>query len=160
MPDSVWPQRQQPTRLHCPWDSPGKSTGMGCHFLLQCMKVKSESEVAQSCPTPKTNKQTTTTHLPMQETWDVGSIPRSGRSPGGGHDNSLQYFCLENSMDRGSWQTTILGVAKSQARLKWLSTHTPLAQGQSTNDFPFLIRTVTEVLMLVLLFLQNIRLAI
>ena len=35
-----------------PWDSPGKSTGVGCHFLLQCMKVKSESEVAQSCPTP------------------------------------------------------------------------------------------------------------
>ena len=36
----------------CPWDSPGKNTGVGCHFLLQCMKVKSESEVAQSCPTP------------------------------------------------------------------------------------------------------------
>ena len=40
----------QPTRLLCPWDSPGKNTGVGCHFLLQCMKVKSESEVAQSCP--------------------------------------------------------------------------------------------------------------
>ena len=40
------PQRQQPTRLPCPWDSPGKNTGVGCHFLLQCMKVKSESEVA------------------------------------------------------------------------------------------------------------------
>ena len=35
----------------CPWDSLGKNTGVGCHFLLQCMKVKSESEVAQSCPT-------------------------------------------------------------------------------------------------------------
>ena len=43
--------RRQPTRLLCPWDSPGKNTGVGCHFLLQCMKVKSESEVAQSCPT-------------------------------------------------------------------------------------------------------------
>ena len=43
--------RQQPTRLPRPWDSPGKNTGVGCHFLLQCMKVKSESEVAQSCPT-------------------------------------------------------------------------------------------------------------
>ena len=41
-----------PPRLPCPWDSPGKNTGVGCHFLLQCMKVKSESEVAQSCPTP------------------------------------------------------------------------------------------------------------
>ena len=42
---------RQPTRLPHPWDSPGKNTGVGCHFLLQCMKVKSESEVAQSCPT-------------------------------------------------------------------------------------------------------------
>ena len=45
------PHRQQPTRLPHPWDSPGKNTGVGCHFLLQHMKVKSESEVAQSCPT-------------------------------------------------------------------------------------------------------------
>ena len=49
--DSVRPHRQKPTRLPCPWDSPGKNTGVGCHFLLQCMKVKSESEVAQSSPT-------------------------------------------------------------------------------------------------------------
>ena len=45
------PHRQQPTRLHRPWHFPGKNTGVGCHFLLQCMKVKSESEVGQSCPT-------------------------------------------------------------------------------------------------------------
>ena len=51
MSKSVGPHRQQPTRLHHPWDSPGKNTGVGCHFLLQCMKVKSESEVAQSCLT-------------------------------------------------------------------------------------------------------------
>ena len=44
MSDSVHPHRQQPTRLPRPWDSPGKNTGVGCHFLLQCMKVKSESE--------------------------------------------------------------------------------------------------------------------
>ena len=49
--DSVRPHRRQPTRLPRPWDSPGKNTGVGCHCLLQCMKVKSESEVAQSCPT-------------------------------------------------------------------------------------------------------------
>ena len=47
----VWPQRRQPMRLPCPWDSPGKNTGVDFHFLLQCMKVKSESEVTQSCPT-------------------------------------------------------------------------------------------------------------
>ena len=51
MSDSVQSHRRQPTRLPCPWDSPGKNTGVGCHFLLQCMKGKSESEVAQSCPT-------------------------------------------------------------------------------------------------------------
>ena len=49
--DPVQPHRQQPTRLPRPWDSPGKNTGVGRHFLLQCMKVKSEGEVAQSCPT-------------------------------------------------------------------------------------------------------------
>ena len=51
MSDSVRPHRRQPTRLPRPWDSPGKNTGVGCHFLLQCMKVKRESEVAQLCPT-------------------------------------------------------------------------------------------------------------
>ena len=51
MSDSVRPHIRQPTRLPCPWDSPGKNTGVGCHFLLQGMKVKSEREVAQSYPT-------------------------------------------------------------------------------------------------------------
>ena len=51
MSNSVRPHRRQPTRILCPWDSPGKNTGVGCHFLLQCMKVKSESEVIQLCPT-------------------------------------------------------------------------------------------------------------
>ena len=49
--NSVRPHRPQPTRLLFPWDSPGKNTGVGCHFLFQCMKMKTESEVAQSCPT-------------------------------------------------------------------------------------------------------------
>ena len=51
MSDSVRSHRQEPTRLPRPWDSPGKNTGVGCHFLLQCRNVKSESEVAQSCLT-------------------------------------------------------------------------------------------------------------
>ena len=49
---------------------------------------------------------------------DLGSIPGSGRSPGGGNGNPLQYSCLENSMDRGSWQATVHGITKS---LTWLS---------------------------------------
>ena len=49
---------------------------------------------------------------------DVDLIPRSGRSPGGGHGNPLQYSCLENPMDRGAWRATVYRVAKSQTRLK------------------------------------------
>ena len=55
---------------------------------------------------------------------DLGSIPGSGRFPGEGHDNSLQYSCLENSMDRRAWRVTLHRVTKSQTWLKWLSTHT------------------------------------
>ena len=54
---------------------------------------------------------------------DTGSIPGSGRSPGGGHGNPLQYSCLENPMDRGTWWVTVHGVSKSWTRLKRLSTH-------------------------------------
>ena len=53
-----------------------------------------------------------------------GSIPGSGRAPGGGHGNSLQYSCLEKPMDRGAWWATVHGISKSQTQLKWLSTHT------------------------------------
>ena len=49
---TLWPHRQQPTRLCRPWDSPGKNTGVGCHFLLQCMKVKGKVKSLRSCPTP------------------------------------------------------------------------------------------------------------
>ena len=52
----------------------------------------------------------------------MGSVP-PGRSPGGGHDNPLQYSCLENPMDKGAWRATVHGVTESQTRLKWLSTH-------------------------------------
>ena len=55
---------------------------------------------------------------------DMGSIPGSGRSPGGGHGNPLQYACLENPMDKEAWQVTVPRVTKSQTGLKQLSTHT------------------------------------
>ena len=80
MSDSVRPHRRQSTRLPRPWDSPGKNTGVGCHFPLQCMKVKSESEVTQSCPTPVTPW--TATHqaspsmgLSRQEYWSGLPLP-------------------------------------------------------------------------------------
>ena len=56
-------------------------------------------------------------------TGDPGSIPGSGRSPGGGHGNSLQYSCLENPTDKGAWRATVPKVTKSQTRLKRLSTY-------------------------------------
>ena len=57
---------------------------------------------------------------------DVGLIPGSGRSPGEGHGNPLQYSYLENPMDRGAWRTTVYSVTKNRAWLKWLNTYTPL----------------------------------
>ena len=57
---------------------------------------------------------------------DTGSILGSGRSPGGGHGNPLQYCCLENPMDRGDWWATVHGVTQSRIWLKWLSMHTDL----------------------------------
>ena len=97
MSDSVRPHRRQPTRLPSPWESLGKNTGMGCHFFLQCMKVKSEREVAQLCPT-------------LRDPMDC-SLPRS----------SVHGFCqarvLENPMDGGAWWAAVHGVAKSQTRL-------------------------------------------
>ena len=57
------------------------------------------------------------------DTRDMGLIPGSGRSPGGGHGNPLQYSCLENPMNRGAWQTTVHRVAKSQTQLKRLGMH-------------------------------------
>ena len=57
------------------------------------------------------------------DTGDVGLIPALGRSPGRGHGNPLQYSCLENPMNRGAWRATVQGAAKSQTRLKQLSTH-------------------------------------
>ena len=81
MPDSMRPHRWQPTRLPRPWDSPGKNTGVGCHFLLQYMKVKSESEVAQSCLTLATPWTAAYQALPpmgfsRQEYWSGVPLPK------------------------------------------------------------------------------------
>ena len=102
MSDSVQPQRRQPTGLPRPWDSPGKNTGVGCHFLLQCMKVKSES-VAQSCPTLSN---------PMDCSLPGSSIHGifPGKSPGVG------CHCLEgnyyNAMPIYKWLTELSNMPK------------------------------------------------
>ena len=82
--DSVRPHGLQPTRLLRPWDSPGKNTGGGCYFLLQCMKVKSESEVAQLCPTQR--------HHGLQPTRLLCSWDFPGKNTGGGCYFLLQFF--------------------------------------------------------------------
>ena len=77
MSDSVRPHRRQPARLRHPWDSPGKNTGVGCHFLLQCMKVKSESEVAQLCLTlvSAAHQAPPSMGFSKQEYWSGVSLP-------------------------------------------------------------------------------------
>ena len=96
------PHRRQPTRLPHPWDSPGKNTGVGCHFLLQCMKVKSESEVAQSCPTlcdpmDCSPPGSSARGLRASISW---TIRQSGFSSSSGHFQSLTLLtnALEASM--------------------------------------------------------------
>ena len=81
---------------------------------------------------------------------DSGSIPRLGRSPGGGNDNPLQYSCLENSMDKGACQTIVHGVAKSQT---WLSANTLLFSGFFFVLFFFLDPIVTFFLKVYLFFI-------
>ena len=125
MSDSVRPQRQQPTRLPYPWYSPGKNTGVGCRFLLQSMKVKSESEVAQSCPT-----RLVITYLPRSKYLLISRLQSPSAvileppkiKSGEGNGTALQLSCLENPMDRGAWWAAVHGVAKSWTRL---------------SDFPF-----------------------
>ena len=87
MSDSVQPQRWQPTGLPHPWDSPGKNTGVGCHFLLQCMKVRSESEVAQSClalldPWTTAYQAPPSMGFSRQEYWSFSFIIPSKEIPG------------------------------------------------------------------------------
>ena len=151
MSDSVQPHRWQPTRLCRPWDSPGKNTGVGCHFLLQQRGLLPLSLDRLLGGT------TGWTFLAIQ-LWYFLEMPRCliihytfGMLRGflffwvgdkkfnfinillkkwtavdfrEGHGNPLQYSCLENPMDRGAWWATVHGVAKSWTWLKRLSMHT------------------------------------
>ena len=96
--NSVRPHRWRPTRLRLPWDSPGKNTGVGCHFLLQCMKEKSESEVAQLCPTLSNPMDCSlpgsSIHgLSRQQYWSGVPLP----SPIKSHSISLMHYLLNRT---------------------------------------------------------------
>ena len=97
MSDSVRPHRRQPTRLRHPWDSPGKNTGVGCHFLLQCMKVKSESEVAQSCLTQRPRGLQPTRLL---RPWDFLGVLEWGATAFSGMLSDFKIKCAVKSHGR------------------------------------------------------------
>ena len=91
------------------------TSGLPVHHQLQSIKKRIwASQVALVVKNPPAN---------AGDVRDVGSIPGSGRSPGGGHSNPLHYCCLENPMDRGAWRATVHRVTQSWTWLKWLSMH-------------------------------------
>ena len=107
---SGWAQRLRCTNF----------VSLGC-----CNKILQTREINGTVPGGSAVKN------PPANAGDSGSIPGSVRSPGGGHGNPLQYSCPENPMDRGAWQTTVHGVAKSWTRLRRLSTH----RGLNSRNF-------------------------
>ena len=137
MSDSLRPHGLQPTRLLSLWDFPGKSTGVGCHFILQrIFPTQGWNLGLQHCRqtlyclsyqgniNQKIWNSEKLRHLLKVSYWlasdvstsyntgDPGLMPWLGRSPGEGNSSRLQYSCLENPMDRGAWQATVLGVAR------------------------------------------------
>ena len=111
--DSMRPHRRQPTRMPRPWDSPGKNNGVGCHFLLQCMKVKSESEVAQSCPT-------------LSDPWTAAF--QAPPSMGFSRQESWSGMPLPSLIQ-------CMGVPKSEVR-KWIEIQTWLWKNQQEANCP------------------------
>ena len=124
MSDSVRPHRQQPIRLLRSWDSPGKNTGAGCHFLLQCMKGKRESEVAQSCPTLSDPMDCSPPGSSVHGIFQARVLEWSAIA----FSNNKCYMCLfaaankykQNQMEaeifsiKHHWETSIIGKKKKQ----------------------------------------------
>ena len=122
--DSLRPYRLYPARLLCPWDSPGKNTGVGCHALLLGIFPTLGWNLYLLCLLHvQVGSLPSTTWNSHTSGRDVGSISQSGRSPRVGNGNRLQYSCLENFMDRGAWQALVHGAAKNWTQFSdW--THT------------------------------------
>ena len=129
MSDSLQPLELWPQRLLCAWNSPGKNSRASCHSLLQ-RSSRPRLQNSKICWTQRLGWDNLNHSLPtglscVAQQWRiclqcrrygfdswVRKILGSGRSPGEGNGNPLQYSCLENPMDRGAWQATVYGVAK------------------------------------------------
>ena len=131
----LWrPHRWQPTRLPRPWDSPGKNTGVGCHFLLQCMKVKSQSEVTQSCLTLRDPMDRSLPGSPCP--WDSpgkntgvgchalfqGVFPTQEPNPGLPHDRQILHHLSHQGRPR-----ILVGNLSLLCWLSWWLRHYPIA---------------------------------
>src|SRR5574341_1134982 len=136
--DSVRPHRWQPTRLPRPWDSPGKNTGVGCHFLLQCMKVKSESEVTSVVSDSVRPHRWQPTRLPCP--WDS-----PGKNTGAGchfllqcmnvkSESEVAQSCrtLSDPMDCSLPGSSVHGIFQARV-LKWISS---AFSGPSLHRYP------------------------
>ena len=131
MSDSVRPYGQQPTRLLCPQESPGKNTGVGCHFLLQCMRVKSESEVAQPCPTlcdpvDCSLPSSSIMGFSRQESWS--------RVPSPFPERELSRLQLGNGQKVKPGSTQHPGEEVVGRRHNWASRRPPLEPSQCAGD--------------------------
>ena len=148
MSDSLWPHELQSTRLLRPWEFPGKSTGVEWYstlifsdtllypYIQVLLFVLSSSlsvpVLIWNCPNYHSSVinlsfpgGSVAKNLPANA-GDGGSIPGSGRSPGGGNGNPLQYSCMKNPMDRGAWWGIVHGVTKRQTRLSTQPSRIPL----------------------------------
>ena len=122
-----WRRKWQPTPVFLPGESQRRGSLMGCR--LWGRRVRHDwsdlAEAAAKCTIGACHVALQIRNLPAKarDIRDSGSILGSGRTPGSGHGNPLQYYCLENPMDRGAWWAIVHGVAKSSTWLKQLSMH-------------------------------------
>ena len=160
MSNSVRPHRRQPTRLLCPWDSPGKNTGVGCHFhttwVLLYLGNPKPISLTSSIYRRRRQWQPTPVLLPgKSHGWRilVGCSPWSREESdrtewlhfhfslsciGEGNGNPLQYSCLENPRDGGAWWAAVYGVAQSRTWLKRLSSSSSSTYRRGTKLYNLL----------------------
>ena len=120
--DSVQPHRWQPTRLPRPWDSPGKNTGVDCHFLLQCMKVKNEREVTQSCPTLNDPMDSSLPSMGFsrQEYWSGVPLPSPRTNPAAAAKLLQSCPTLCNPIDGSPPGSPVPGILQARI-LEWVA---------------------------------------